>query len=179
MTRGELAKYLGVYDCDISHAVTELLKENPDALPKQNRKISLNAKELSDVCRHVNGISELQLILLEETVFKDPDVRHPCRTIGEYIDGNEEFIERQKNDKSIHVCGNCAYCIGKSRIGKTSRVLPYCSFYEKFVYSFRVEKDGKEVMANVFEDGCETWIRGEPRLWKNYKRIRKGTCFSL
>lgn len=160
MTRKEIAEYLGIGLDSVSDAINEIIRANPKYFKGSIHGKSFRSSQILEICSHINGVNELHLQILKEKL-KDPETN---RII--YIDGNEKFIEMQSKNKKIRACGNCSFCIGKSMVGKTSALYPYCSFYERFIHSLRVNRNGKYFKARLFEDCCETWSRGEPRLWE-------------
>lgn len=162
MTKCELAKALHLSSQVISDAIAQVEADRPGFLPRDLRKLSFNKKEMIEICRHIKYISEIELIMLSETVFKDPEHRRP---LSKERIKDEEFIEKQKKNRKIHVCGNCKCLIGRSEVGETSKLYPFCTYYDRYMKHMRVLKDGRSVKANIYEDNCENWVRGEPRIW--------------
>lgn len=157
MTKKELASFINMKEPRVSNAIAEL--NELGIIPVRKRTFSYSRKDTINICRHL-GCSEIEIALLDEHL-KETVTRSDI-----YIDGNEEFISRQERNRSIHTCGNCSYCIARSKVGLDSTTRPYCSFYEKFIRNMKVEVRGKIRNADLFKDGCETWRRGAPRLWK-------------
>lgn len=162
MTRTELAKCLHVESYELGKIINKINSEKPGFFPANLKGLSFNVREMTEICRHIPHISELELQMLVESVFEEPANR---RELSRKKLEENDFIERQKKDRSIHVCGNCKCLIGRSKVGKSSKLYPFCMYFDRYFSSMRVNRNGKITKANLYEDNCEEWIRGKPREW--------------
>lgn len=168
MTRYELADFLGYSTMSqVSLAVTKAKKEMPSIEHKSMydpySEVSFSRDEIMCIARHIEPpLNELQLELVKEHYIEHDVTYVQHRQF--YIDGTEKFLENYKRPeyrKEKKVCACCTYLCGKSRAGKTAKIFPYCTFYDKFISRMTVIKRGKEVKANIFMDGCASFVRTE------------------
>lgn len=168
MTKKELSAYLGFEtQCSVSTAYNKARKENPSIFKKYYGRspayeTDLEPDEIAETCRYL-GLNELQIELLKEELVM-PEKRFIKRK-SIYIDGNEGFVQELEKGKKLEACDNCVFIAGKSRAGKTDKLLPFCRFYNKFISRMTVVRDGVEDSVNIFEDKCSSWIGGEPKMF--------------
>lgn len=165
MTRKELADFLGYATiAEVSSAVTKAKAVMPSIANKRHdpySEVSFSLDEIECIARNIiPPLNELQIELV-----KDNYIEHKLtytRKKSLYIDGTESFIERYKNPslrKKIKCCACCAYLCGKSRLSQSFNRLPFCTFYNKFVFSMTIKKRNKMCSPNIFIDSCETFER--------------------
>ena len=173
MTRKELMTLLGYSTLyTVSMAVTKAKAIMPSIEIKSKydpyAEVSFSKEEI--IC--IASCIEPPLNPIELELVSDNYIEHDKTYIQHrdpYIKGTKEFMERYKDPAKRHgmkCCDCCAYCTGKSRAGKTTKLFPFCKFYNKFISRMKVVKNGKEVTANIFVDRCQSFIRGEPILFK-------------
>lgn len=174
MTRRELSEYLGYETtCDVSAAVVKAKKQRPDLFQGDKRasgqslsiETDFNGEEIALICENLkNPPSPLQIELIKNNI-RTPEKRYQIKKTP-YITGMKKFINACKKNPKKKACGNCVYCIPSTRRNEDSyHKMPFCSFYNRFLYYTYLDKRGKQVQVDIFNDWCETWTRGEIKLW--------------
>jgi hypothetical protein len=178
MTRMELADMLGCSESSLHPAIKKAKERMPSIAAKINFdgfvETSFTVDEIECICRSFEpAMNELQIQLVRENY-----INHGVTYIQKretWLKGTDDFVKRAKKCRSIKACANCAYCCGKSKRGTSSKLYPYCKFYDRFIAGIKVpykhkNRNGvvKEFVrqADIFKDKCDSWWRGEIQYFK-------------
>lgn len=170
MTFNEIVETVGKKnEHKIYHGLTEAKKIKPELneLKKHNNVVPNYSKEEVELILSYAGFNILQRELVLENfdnLSKGGNLRY-TRVKSLYIDGTENFIERCRKDKYCKACANCLFLVGKTLKTYSSKEMPYCDFYQKFIHNMDVKKYNKTVQANIFVDRCNSWKKGEIHLF--------------
>lgn len=165
VTRNELKHFMDVSDSSMSLAFMAAKKEMPSIKEKQfpgnGLEVSYTLEEILCIARNFYPpLNEIQIEIIKDAYI--PHSKTFLRKRSQYIEGTEKFLERYadpKKRKTMKCCASCAYLRGRTILCGTTKLFPYCSFYEKFLFTVNIKKRGKMVKADIFKDKCKTYIR--------------------
>ncbi len=174
MTRTQLSEYLGYKTtCDVSTALVKAKKARPDLFHEDIRQhnqttvieTDFTVEECKVICEFLKRPPSPLQIELMGSYLPEAKTRHIIRK-SPYVRGMKKFISTCKKYPQKKACGNCVYCVPSTRRNEDSyRMIPFCTFYNRFLGRTYLNKRGKKVQVDIFNDWCETWEKGEIKLW--------------
>jgi hypothetical protein len=144
MKESEIVHLLKVWDKSVNKAIKAAAEYTPSIKSKfVDGKLwfgtEFNLEETKIIFKELHR-NELELILLEENWKEVPE--KDIYTIK----GTLEYLKKFEENPFIKCCNTCKYL--KGLVTTTIMPRPYCSLYEKFLYS---------MPANVYEDYCSSY----------------------
>lgn|GEM_PF-4277263 len=171
MTRKELAALIDTNygDSMVSSAVQQAAKEMPSIAEKFTHNLhiqsSFTKEEILFICTFIRPkLNPVQIALIEDNY-----IEHDTHFIKEkrkiYISGTEKYLEKLRKSPKFQSCANCIYLKGKSIRSGTTKLVPFCSFYNRYIHMIKIELKNRTRQADIFKDKCQTYRHGEVKLF--------------
>lgn len=169
MTKEELTNVIGYTNPRlVEMAIQRSLELYPDKISRKKKNNFLIQDFTRDEIKHIclsfdPPFNELQINLVLDN-FTHRGKKY-INKISPYIKGTERFLQKYEKDRKCKACCCCSYLIGKSFRTGSGKLYPFCNFYNRFVYSMKIEKAGKEKKVNIFVDYCSMFEKNTPKLF--------------
>lgn len=169
MTKEYLSELLGFSSyVSVTYALRKALKAEPEKFKpiyfESKTRIDLDLEEILTICKYLRTkLNYFELQLIKDTFVK-PKKRFE-KICGIYVDGTEQFLKTMGKYKyKVKACQCCSYMAPRVQ-RSCHKPTPFCKFYNRYIYTVKIMKDGEEIGMNYLKDYCPSFERTKKPLF--------------